>query len=359
MRPATRHLGHGVRATLRHLPLVALQASVDLTASLAALLPAVVAAVLVVRHAVTLVSALPPTRNPLALAAAELLGYLLSARFLMPVVGLAAAGALLVAMMRVLYLTGALGLLAGDLRAGGRAPAGGFMDAVVARFPAALAVVALMGVAGLAVAGLVAGLVGAAGAVFAAGPSVASAAGLALAGSLTVVLLAIFEAVRHLALVRTVALGEGPGVATYEAGALVLRRPGTLLALGVLLLGVELAVAVIFASATGMQGLLPAAAAATGWAVGARVVGEVTATVALAVVGVVAWGALVSLALDDAGALPPDPEPAPRSTPPAPAPAVPARRVSLARPVSEVWPPAPAPQADAPGDDASDDDPSA
>jgi hypothetical protein len=359
---ATRHLALGARVAAGRPGLVLLQGGVDALATITTLLPIALAVWLA---ADAFARALPLTLltfEPRLLLDA-LLVRVTSPRFLYPVLGLALSGALLSGVLRVFFLSGALGVVSADLRDGTRPEtaadsSGRFMDNALARFPAGLGVAGLAVLTGLLWAGWSIGLLAAgvilyaAGTDGSAGAALGGAGALALATTLFVASAFFYEVILRLTLVRALVLGEGPAVALYEAGRLVGRRLGTVLAVLVTVAVVQLFLVFAVAAATAPMALLPPEAAGSGFAVGARIVAWLLRVVALAWLALAAHTAFTALALDDAGLLPapPPPEETPVVATAAPAPSggvVTARPVEPARPVLTARPVAPGGMGDA------------
>lgn len=331
-----------------------LQAGVDGLSTITTLLPVLLAVWLV---ADTLAMAVP-----LAVISLEprllldgLLARVTSTGFLFPVLGLAASGAVLTGVLRIFYLAGALGVFAADLEGGDLerrseeadeaaraevAPSDRtFMDNSLARFPAGIGVGVLAGFAGLLWGAWSVGLVASGVTLYAAGAEGSGAAAfggasaLALALSLFLGGALLYELVLRITLARALVLGDRPLVAFYEAGRLVLRRFGTVLAVLFTVAVLQLMLSFTLSAATAPLALLPPEAAGTGFAVAARIVAWILRLVALGWLAVLAHAAFTAFVLDDAGRLPPPPP-----VPVMAAPPIPATRALVARPVGPMAP---------------------
>lgn len=323
MRPVTSHFRLGVEAGLRNLRLVALQAGLDLLATLLGTLPVALAALLVVRHVLRSAAALPFTLQPLEVLGVDLLRYLSSTDFLYPVVGLAVSGALLTGVLRYAYYSGALAVLARDVEGEKRPPVGTFMDAMLTRFHDTVLVGVLAFFASVLSISWTVVTLGSALVLYLRGSASGVAAGLGGAAALAfgytaaIMLAAGYEAVVRIALVRVVVFSERATIGIYEGMLMLLRRPGELILLGLLIVFAQVAVALTVGLGTATSSFGSPELAMSMWGSAASGVGTVIQVTALACVAVVAQGALVAFVLDDAGRLPepplvpsrPDPRP--------------------------------------------------
>lgn len=219
-------LGLGLRATLREAWLVPVGATVAL-ARRAALWPSFAVLGYVAAEAALRALALRPLDPAAPLEGA--LAALGSARLLAVAGGLGVAGALVGAMLRVAWLSGALPSLAAALA--GSPPEARFAEGVAYRFPRVLAAAALGLVLEVAAAlfalALVLGAVRVSIHAVAGGGSLLLAAAVALALVLALLVPLALGALSDAAVARAAIRDEGPGTAFAEGALRLLAQPGT------------------------------------------------------------------------------------------------------------------------------------
>ncbi len=303
------HLAQGLRVVLGRPGLFLLYGGLEVLSAVATFLPIALALLLLSR---AFLRALPIGLLALDVGVLSdaVLAYLSSGQFVLPVVGLALAGGLLSGVLRLFYLSGALGVFSADLA--GRALPGQFMDSALRRFPGGIGAGALVLATGLLWGAWTAGLLWSASVLYSAGiggggGAVLGASALAVALTVLVFSALLFEILARLTLIRVLVMGDGPAVGLWEAVAVAGRRLGYVLVIAVVVLIVHIAVGLSVTGATMPAGFLPTDAAFSGWALAARTAGWLLRLLSLALVALVAWTAFTALVLDDAGRLPAPP----------------------------------------------------
>ncbi len=228
---------------------------------------------------------------------------LFSPAFLLATMGIAGCALLLSFLLEVATISGAVGLLAARIRGDGSlTPTGNFARSLSASFPTFLAIAGLMAAAWSAWSLALGGLALAAGlCLFGADGSiplrVVGAGGLALAGALWVIVMALLPLVSALAMARAGTLGERATAAIHQAVAQLGRRPfapiGAAIVFGVG--GALLASAILSPRAA----LLELSSLPPGLLLGIWLLLEILAVVVTAFAVVARLGAYVSTALDD------------------------------------------------------------
>ncbi|MDF1566188.1 MAG: hypothetical protein P1V51_24360 [Deltaproteobacteria bacterium] len=303
------------------------------TAILAAtLMPLLFAWRLVDGHLARTLPVLPPTFQPGRLVAADLLLFVTSARFLWPVLGLAAAAALLAASLRWGQRAAEVGVLASHAR-GEDAPPRGFFESLAAHLDRSAVVGVLEVSALLAFWGWAGGILWA-GASFWAGAlevsrgwGLVASAALAFGATLCLAVGVVVHTVFPLALVGSIAAGWRPLEAPARALSLLGRRPLLLLAIGGVILGVRIAVAFLVGSVVSFAMVLPPEVLLTSPGQVARGVQTLIGLFTGGVITVFSQGLITAFVLDDEALLPVPAKPAPPPPPP------PAEPVLLAVPV--------------------------
>lgn len=310
-----RHIALGARAAFSRPGLVSIYGGLDLLTTVVMVLPGLLAATLLFR---TLVDVLPfaVLTFSFGLVGDALIARATSWSFLAPTVGLLVSGALLAGVLRVFFLSGALGVLSADILGGAKRSE--FMDNALARFPAGLEAVGLIVLLGILWAGWSAGVLFGGGAVLSAGISDPRSTGFVGAAAISFGLAALivsaagFELLTRVILIRVFVSGDSPAVATWEALTLIGRRLGAALVIMGVFIVAQLAVALVVSTLNLPIAVISSGSSVTGFAIGARVAVYLIRTLAAAALALCAYAAFTALVLDEDGRLPePDPAPSP------------------------------------------------